>query len=143
MAGSWAVTNDANGVIGNRIDRNFIGPRKFVWTFTADAGDGSVPDQQIIPAGWSGHLLRVEVIMGVTPPTDALTDLTIVNNDSFDVLGGEGLDLTTSSDQAITPIGGGAYTPVPYVGGLTAKIANNAVNSATATIVVYVIMASF
>lgn len=101
----------------------------------ADASDGSFPNTSIPNVG--GNLRAVYVIPGtVTVPTTAF-DLTVeLGTTGYDLLGGQGADLSSSEDSAITPsLGTDIYAPAPFAGDITQVLSGNSVNSATLTLV--------
>ena len=100
-----------------------------------DASTGSFPDT-VIP-GVGGNLRAVYVVPGTTTvPTNEL-DLTVELGDTgYDLLGGQGADLSTSENSPITPcLGTDIYAPAPFAGTITQKISGNYVASATLTLV--------
>lgn len=101
---------------------------------TADAADGSIPDVTLQSVG--GYLVAVCVDMGATPPTSETYDI-YVKADAIadiDLLGGNGVNLTTTADLCFPPKHGGVFLSAPFAGSLTVSQSGNAVNSATPTI---------
>jgi hypothetical protein len=98
--------------------------------------DGSFTDY-VIPGGRvNGVLERIVVDPGATAPTAAY-DVTIVDEDGVDVLGGAGANLqTATTEEKACPLG--TYFLRTLANVLTLKIANNSQNGAVGKIVLYV-----
>ena len=99
----------------------------------ADDADGSIPDGSITGVG--GYLVGVFMDWGATAPTSTAYDI-YIKADSMadaDLLGGAGVNLTTTADLWLTPLVGAVYAPAPFFGDLTISQAGNAVNDATPT----------
>lgn len=135
MAGSVSVTL-------SKVDPSGIdsGKRKLLFTWTADAANGSVPDTAI-SANQAKVLRGLKAILGVTNPgataPTANYDITLVDADGVDVFGGSLTNRSdTASEQAkpdMTTLGGSRMVN----GTLTFKLANNSVNSALGTCAIY------
>lgn len=96
---------------------------KFTWT--ADAAAATVPATASL--SFNGFIYQCDTNPGSTAPTDDY-DITLVNADSVDVMGGALLNRDESTSERAYP------SNTPYVtGGVTFTLANNAVNSATGT----------
>ncbi len=111
--------------------------RKVVFTCTADAANGSFPSTAIsIPI--EGRLLAIETNPGSTAPTDNY-DIAITDAEGLDVLQGAGQNRDTANTEmaAIVFASTSVHPAVDESDTLTLAITNNAVNSATITIVVY------
>lgn len=110
---------------------------------TADAADGSFPATAFDTAFMAeaarhgGWVYSVETWPGATTPTND-SDLTITNENSLDILGGNGANQIHSSNKKWflpkNTDGGYAYYPVTEDTTLTLNITNNAVNSAIVNI---------
>lgn len=113
MAGTVSITDARTGTVG-----------RIVATCTADAADGSFPDTALPP--FSGRLIALVTNPGATAPTDNY-DVTLVDGDGLDRLGGVGAnrDTTTSERVAISGAPACAFGET-----LTLNIDNNSVNSA-------------
>lgn len=111
--------------------------RKLVFDVTFDSGDGSFADAQITTK-FEGRLLDVVTDPGGTAPTDNY-DVTIEDQYGHDVLEGVGANRHTTNTQKVPVVYSGTslHPTVDESDTLTLKIANNSVNSATTTIVLY------
>lgn len=93
----------------------------YTYTLTADAADGSFPATVSRPI--DGWIIRVETNPGSTAPT-ALWDLTLVDVDGLDVMGGVLANRSASATEHV-------LAPQPYVRGpVTITPTGNSVNSA-------------
>lgn len=93
----------------------------YTYRLTADASDGSWPATASDPI--DGWIIRVETNPGATAPT-ALYDLTLVDTDGLDVMGGVLANRSATLTEHV-------LSPQPYVrGAVTITGTNNAVNSA-------------
>jgi hypothetical protein len=105
-------------------------------SWTADASAATVPDTAIDSStyGFTGwYLYSVETNPGSTAPT-ANHDIVINDADGVDIAGGLLMDRHTSTTQLVNI--GNAVHGYPVVrGNLTVVWTNNAVNSATGTII--------
>lgn len=109
--------------------------RMITFAVTADATAATVPNTSLTAAnlafvkGW--YLYNVRTYPGATAPTDA-TDMTLVDSQSRDVLGGSGTDLIDSTTCESTSAALPFYEKVTET--LTLTVSNNAVYSAVFTI---------
>lgn len=125
MAGTVTTSHDVRGHI-----------RKLEFTCVADAANASFPDTAL-PA-IEGRLLALKTKSGATAPTD-LYDVTIEDQHGVDVLQGVGANRPAASGAKVGIVfsSTSAHPPVDDSDTLTLKIANNLVNSAAITIVLY------
>lgn len=96
---------------------------RVVATCIADAADGSFP-ATAVPA-FEGRLIAIETNPGSPAPTDNY-DITLVDSEGFDRLGGAGANRDTSTTESAAITGGYAARGEA----LLLTIVNNAVNSA-------------
>lgn len=110
--------------------------RALRFTIVADAADASVPDTEL--PKFSGRLLALETNPGATAPT-ANYDITIEDQHGHDVLEGVGGDRSAASTEkaAVVYTGTSIHPAVAADDTLTLKVANNLVNSAEITAVLY------
>jgi hypothetical protein len=131
MAGSWGAS------VKNEVPAQEFSPFKTIeWTFTADASDGSVPNLEIPAADlyWMAgkSFYMVETIPGGTGPTTGAA--VTLEDSSGDIFEGA-VTLHETDRKRVRPMVNGKEDVWPYDGrALTLKVANNLVNSATATI---------
>lgn len=109
-----------------------------LWTFTctADSADGSFP-ATASSSDIEGYVILVVTNPGATAPTDNY-DITLTDEDSVDVMGGELANRDTSNSEQAIPLVGNAYSPRWVQETLTLNISNNSVNSAIIVVKVYV-----
>jgi len=126
MAGTVVETSEQNGPVG-----------VITLTCTADAADGSFPATALL-AGISGKIVRLVVNPGSPAPTD-LYDLTLDDEDGFDVLQGLGANLLTATaeDKSVVLSGTEIHPHVTRSNTLTATLTNNSTNSAVTVIKIY------
>jgi hypothetical protein len=117
---------------------------KLVLTCTGDASDGSFP-ATVLNGLQSSFLLEglqlysIKVIPGTTAATDA-SDITITDEYGVDLLGGKGTNLISSTLKKWALFGPSGYSVSALItGDTTINISNNAVNSATLTIILELI----
>lgn len=103
--------------------------KKIVFDCTADATAATFPDT-ILTQKIEGFLLALKTNPGAVAPTDDY-DVTLVDADNIDRLGGIGADRDTSTTEVA---GITLVYPVVQSDVLTLKIVNNIVNSATTQI---------
>ena len=107
---------------------------RYAWT--ADASDGSVP------ATASGAILGYVILAvtdpGATSPTDGYA-VTITDDNSVDVFGGELGDLDEANTEQWVPKIDSVYGPRFVSGTLTLNLSGNVVNSATGTLDLYIV----
>jgi len=108
---------------------------RFVWTSSADTGavSGIDSDQEI-----NGYVVLATTIPGTgdAAPDDQY-DLTILDGDGLDILGGEGANRSATNKEQVAPKIGGAYGP-RYVKGTVQITVASAGNSNSGTVVLYV-----
>lgn len=127
-AGSWSAATYDQVTQGS-------GYKTISWTFTGDAANGTVPNLTITGdplaymKGW--WIYYVETDPGATAPT-ALYDVVINNAAGRDIMGGALANRSATATEDAEPT---RATPVD--GDLTIAVSNNAVNSATATIKIW------
>jgi len=108
---------------------------RFVWTSSADTGavSGIDSDREI-----NGYVVLVATIPGADAAApDDQYDLTILDGDGLDILGGEGANRSNTNKEQIVPKVGGAYGP-RYVKGKVQITVASAGNSNSGTVVLYV-----
>lgn len=108
-------------------------------SWTADGAgavaDVAIPSDDLAMGGW--FLYAIETNPGATAPTDNY-DVTLEDIDALDVLGGAGIDRDTANSEIAMPTLSAMPTMAPIAsGGLTLKVANNAVASAVGVIRLY------
>ena|SRR3990167_394107 len=128
MAGS------SNAVTKEAASNNSVS--KLTWDWVADSANGSVPTAQTTDT-ITGFVLFGETNPGSTAPTDNY-DITITNEEGTDVFGGALMDRDTANNEQAMPAIGGGYGPRFVNSKLTMTLTNNAVNSATGRLVVFV-----
>jgi hypothetical protein len=111
--------------------------RKVVFTCTADAAAATFP-ATVLTGKIEGRLIAIETDPGSTAPTDNY-DIAITDALGLDVLQGAGQnrDTVTTESAAIVFASTSVNPVVDESDTLTLAITNNAVNSATITIVLY------
>lgn len=128
MANS-AITKTSDEMVNIGIGSSTRRARKVQVSFTADDSDGSIPTLELTDV--RGYLVQVSTNPGSTAPTDNY-DIALNNADGADVAGGSLADRDTSNSEVVN------FTTPPLVAeDLTVTITNNAVNSATGTIILY------
>jgi hypothetical protein len=130
MAGSWA------GPVYNAVKQGVSLFTTVEFVFTADAADATIPDLELSDdirewmAGKSFYM--VEAIPGGTGPTTGAA--VTLEDSSGDIFEGA-VTLHEADRKRVRPMVNGKEDVWPYDGrALTLKVANNLVNSATATI---------
>ena len=111
-----AVTGSLGTVLERAFDSRY---RSYRFTWTSDGSAGSVTENPLVVA--PGRLVSLKCIPsgGSTAPTD-LYDLTLLDADGYDLLGGVGANLGTASGSLLQ-----WNPPVVFHGGpLTPTIAN-------------------
>lgn len=106
-------------------------------SWTADAAAATVPATALITTGagrTTDGFIITQVITnpGSVAPTDNY-DITLVDADGFDIMGGALVDRDTANTERAVPAVVNAILP----GTVTFTLANNAVNSATGTVMIY------
>lgn len=88
-----------------------------------------------------GYVTKVVTDPGATAPTPVY-DITLLDDDSQYIMGGACEDRDTANTETVYPYdtvnGSPVYSGVPVYGNLRLAIANNAVNSATGVIKIYI-----
>lgn len=104
---------------------------------TADAADGSVPNTSI---PLKGFLVKAITNPGATAPTDNY-DIELMDpaDVALDALGGALTNRDTATTEQAYPVITGAACPVFLCGTYTLKVSNNSVNSATVSIILYLL----
>jgi len=105
--------------------------------WTADAADGSVPNTSVTRLyGW---VVKVLTNPGSTAPTDNY-DIELLDPDdsTVDALAGALANRDTANSEQVYPVATSAATPVFLAGDYTFKLSNNAVNSATGQVILYI-----
>lgn len=134
--GAGSVTVKRNTVNGGDVEI-------IVFTWTADASDGSVPatsSATAYPTTKSGYILKVETDPGACPacPTDNY-DITLTDNvTGVDLMGGELGNLSNTVSAGAFPKAKSAYGENFAWKAFTLNITNNSVNSATGTVYVFI-----
>lgn len=124
MAGSWETEETRHGQIEGSLNT----PYGVARSFTADASDGSVPDEVIESLGGSIMCLAV-AFDGTTPPNSCTVSL--VDEDG----------ITIATTGAITASGRTYFDDglIPVAGNVTITVSGNTTNSAKATVTTYVV----
>ncbi len=112
--------------------------KKVSYAFTADAADGSLPALSTTLKGW---LIKAVTVPGGTAPTDnwdvALND---PDSSTLDALGGAlGNRDTVTPEQVYPVLGATPAVPLFLCGTYSLAISGNSVNSATGTIIFYIV----
>jgi hypothetical protein len=131
-AGSWAINDNQDGTFDGRTG-TVVG---LVRTFTADSANASIPSwpytRDSRMQGFSGCIVGVEVLFGSTAPSALVVDLKTKNGQSLAGFPATSLAASGWAKEVGT-------TPVCVSGGLYGTFTTNATNSATGTVVVYVL----
>jgi len=103
------------------------------WTAETDGSFISATTNAI-----NGVVALVETKPGSTAPT-SLYDVTLKNNNNYDIMGGKLSDRSAVITEAVVPYDSvnDLYLTHPVRGPLTIDITNNSVNSATGSIIIY------
>lgn len=109
---------------------------KIVFSFTADASDGSIPSTGT-GKKITGYVSRAVVNPGTPAPTDGF-DVTITDSGGVDIFETDLNDQSASSTLQSYPKVGGTSGPCYVDSVLTLNISNNSVNSAVGTVTLYV-----
>ena len=110
------------------------------WNWVADDTTGAVPGSALSAA--DADLLRYYFAdMGETKPgpfvaPTTLYDVTLEDPDGMDVFGGKMMNRSNTTGEQALPAISGALGDRPIYTGLTLRIYNNSVNSATGTVTV-------
>lgn len=106
--------------------------------WTADAADGSVPNTVI--QGLYGFCVKVITNPGSTAPT-ANYDIAFLDPDDSGIDAFATLlnNRHTSNSEQVYPLISGAATPIFLAGDYTFNLTNNAVNSATGQVILYLV----
>jgi hypothetical protein len=122
------VTLSAHAKVGN--------VRTITYAVVASATDGSIPTK-VLPA-FEGRLLALGTTPGATQPT-TLYDITLLDQYGHDVLEGVGANRSASAAEKVPIVysGTGTHPPIDEADTLTLTFANNSVNSAALTVVLY------
>jgi hypothetical protein len=133
MAGTVTVTRlpKAMAQSGKKVD-----VVKIDWV--ADAADGSVPNTSI--TGLWGFLLKAITNPGSTAPT-ANYDIELLDPEdaTCDALGATLNNRHTTSTEMVYPVISGAAVPIFLCGDYTFKLSNNSVNSATGSVILFLV----
>ena len=97
--------------------------------WTADASDATIPDLTI---SMKGYIIQAVTNPGSTAPTDNY-DIVLNEDNGADLVAGALANRSTSASQCVV-----FDRPPLSAGNVTISISNNAVNSATGVIVIYV-----
>lgn len=87
-----------------------------------------------------GEVVLVEIDPGATGPSNGAWDLTLVSEDSVDILGGQATNLSSTVSTAYLPYvsGSAAVTyAYPVNGTLTVDVLENVVDSAQCTVTIF------
>lgn len=135
-AQAWAVGSISDTTVTP--DGSFGGDSYYIYklTCTGDAGDGTIPATATTLA-IRGFIMFVETNPGSTAPTDNY-DLTLVNSNGVDVMGGALADRDTSVSEQASPIVGAGLQDRYINETLTVTPTGNSVGSATFTVWIYV-----
>lgn len=134
MAGSISVTSREMLDFG-KADRRRCEVVTIGWT--ADAADGSVP---VLSVPLSGFVVKVVTNPGSTAPT-ANYDIAVQdpNDSALDAMATLLNNRHTSTTEQVYPLIAGAACPIFLCGTYGVAVTGNAVNSATGTIVFYLV----
>lgn len=104
--------------------------------WVADAADGSVPETSI--SGLYGYVMKAITNPGATAPTDNY-DVELIDPDdaTIDALAAALANRDTANSEQVYPTVTGATIPIFLAGSYTFKLTNNAVNSATGSVILY------
>jgi hypothetical protein len=111
--GTGTFTNVVNAV-GNGSIRTYV----FSWTSTAGGAAASDPIPNI-----NGFVVALETNPGATAPTDNY-DITVTNEDGFDVLLGVGANRDLTDSEMVFPLSAALPVMVPVNGSLTFNVTN-------------------
>ena len=134
-AGATISTSAVNAFLGRgNLDGRPTNTVAHEFSCVADGATGSLPD--VILTNVGGALDSVCIDWGATAPTTGAYDIYVKSDEmaDADLLGGEGVDLATTSDICLTPVVGGVYKAAPFYGDVTVSQAGTTENSATPTI---------
>jgi hypothetical protein len=102
-------------------------------SFVADAADGSIPNTTI--SGLYGYLVKVITNPGATAPTDNYdVKLLDAQDSTVDALADAALNRDTANSEQVVP----SVAPI-LAGDYTLNITNNSVNSATGTVLLFIL----
>lgn len=106
-------------------------------SFVGDAADGSVP---VLSVPLAGFLVKVVTNPGSTAPT-ANWDIALQDpeDSALDAAAGKLVDRHTTTSEQVYPLVTGAACPIFLAGTYGLAVTNNAVNSATGKIVLYLV----
>ncbi len=123
MAGSTTVTHYTLGHV-----------RKLVVDFVGSASDGTIPDT-VLPA-FEGRLYELTTNPGAVAPTDNY-DVTLIDDQGVDRLQGLGADRDTANTESLPLVYSGStiHPVISRADVLTMKFANQAVHSATGSVI--------
>lgn len=131
MAGSSATLTSREvvqfnfGSISKRMDKLTI-------DWVADSAAATVPTLALDFAARPGYLIQAVTNPGATAPTDNY-DITLVHAEGGDLAAGGLVDRDTANSEVKV------FDPAPFLEGtVTFTLANNAVNSATGRLILYV-----
>jgi hypothetical protein len=132
MAGTVTVTRTE---IKTKYKGDLI--EKITIDWTADAADGSVPNTSI--DSLYGYVVKALTNPGATAPTSNY-DIKLLDPDdsAIDALAGALDNRHTSNSEQVYPTASGAQIPVYLCGSYTFNLANNSVNSATGTVILFI-----
>jgi hypothetical protein len=105
--------------------------------WTADASNGSVPT---ITIPLNGFCLKAVTVPGSTAPT-ALYDIALGDpaSSALDALNGALKDRSATVAETVQPVLTGGTSPIFLAGNYTFTVSNNSVNSATGTVILYLV----
>lgn len=110
------------------------------WNWVADDTTGRVPGSSLSAAD-TDALKYFYVDMGETKPgtfiaPTALYDVTLEDPDGMDVFGGKMMNRSNTTGEQVLPAMSGALGSRPLYTGLTLRVYNNSVNSATGKVII-------
>jgi arginase family enzyme len=128
MAGTVVETKSPRATPqGKRID-----VRTIAWTSDA-SGDATAALSQLY-----GFILKLVTVPSATAaPTDNY-DISLVDENGIDALGGAGADRDTANKEQVAPVLSGGQTPVFLCGDHTFTVAN-AGNAKSGTVILYIV----
>lgn len=112
-------------------------------TFTANTGDATIPDYTFTAADLAFvegmFLYFIQTDPGATGPSNGAWDVTIKDANAYEILGNAADNLSSTLTQTNFPLFDGTNISYPLMASTayTITIEGNAVNSATATIILY------
>ena len=108
-----------------------------IWVLSWTASDGAAFTTATTRWAVDGYVFMVIVNPGTTAPTGAY-DVTLLDSDGMDVMGGQLADLSATVTAQFVPAIGSVYGTRFVRGPLTMTLSGNSVNSANGEIIIYI-----